>query len=1005
MADGPVMSRVARRLQPQPNLTSKTTMNKPPAQLVSLARAKPFPAGAAVALIIAAVIGIPAIQAQTAPTPPPEEEEVVTLSPFQVDASRDVGYQAQNTLSGSRLNTPLKDTAAPISIFTKEFLSDIGATQLGDIVEWGVGSKVYFDEDEQNENNRIANPTRIKTRGQLASTGRNYYEWVLTVDTYNTERIELSSGPNSVLFGLGSPGGIFNTQIKRARADRTFGEITNRIDSEDSVRTTADYNQVIVPDKLALRLNLLKGESETWRRFEFDDPERFHIAGTWWLARNTALSAEYEGGTHNKLVGRSWSTRVRAQRWIAARAAGETGQFEDGWIAEPWAADGSGNNGKFTQYGKGKVPPLPDTMGQVNGAHLSLNTATGELLNLRGHTRAQDRSFSGLRSSFDDPFVPDNAVLSGPNVNQLEKLRTTTVSFEHKLLDNLFVELGYNYQHTNFSSNDWQQNFDVLQIDTNNRLPDGSLNPNAGRPYIESAPRRGFHEIDRETYRALLSYELDLTKKNRWLGSHRFAALYETTEVDNLAEPNSRLVVADRSATGFNAKEAENTANHIWFRKYVDLDKPDEFFWPGSQELAGVLISQGQNNGLDVTTEWVNAVTSASSHDDLDSWMGVMQNYWFSGRLITAFGIRREDLEQTNAKGERNAEGEFVLVPGGASLDLTNTARTYSAVLHLTPEGRFSVFYNRGENFRLPRLDQNVIGLDRPPIGTAESEDYGFKFDLFDGRVAGSILYYETDGQNLTNNAGLVPQNAINRIWDTLGDNGIITPEEALSRHVLQNSTVSDEESEGYELSLIANPTRSLRLMLVASRNETVGSSAGDELVAYLAEHGPTLFQDPTLLTSSGITIAEERADIEESVISDFQDRNGLAPRGQSKYGVNFRANYTFGGDFLKGFSAGGGVQWRSRPVIGQTPGLSGDPTRVARYGKSYHTEFLNFGYRGKFDFRNKSIVYRLQLNVDNVFQDEGDFIVTKLDTDSGVPTQYRFREPRKYSLTTTLEF
>lgn len=974
-------------------------MNITPPQPLPHARAKPFPAGVALMLIIAAFMGTASMQAQTAPAP--GSEEVVTLSPFQVDTSRDIGYQAQNTLSGSRLNTPLKDTAAPISVFTKEFLSDIGATELGDVVEWGIGSQVYFDEDEGNENNRITNPTRIKTRGQFASTARNYYEWVLTVDTYNTDRIELSSGPNSILFGLGSPGGIFNTQTKRALAGRTFGQISNRIDSYGSVRTTLDYNQAIIPDTLALRLNLLKGQSETWRRFEFDDPERFHVAGTWHLARNTTLSAEYEGGTHHKLRGRSWATRVRAQRWIAARLAGEVEAFEDGWIAEPWAADGSGNNGKFTRYGN----KLPDTMGQTNPTFLSFNTATGELLNLRGQTRTQDRSFSGLRSSFDDPFVPDDAVLSGPNVNQLEKLGTTTVSFEHKLLDNLFLELGYNDQGTTFSTNDWQQNFDVLQIDTNNRLPDGSLNPNAGRPYIESAPRRGLRKIDRETYRALLSYELDLRKKSRWLGSHRFAALYETTEVDSVARPNSRLVVADRSAPGFNKNNAFNNANRIWFRKYVDIDDPDEFFWPGFQELAGVPISQGQNNGLEVTTEWVGAATAASSRDDLDSWMGVMQNYWFSDRLITAIGVRREDLEQTNAKAVRNEEGEFVLEPGGEALDLTNTARTFSAVLHLTPEAKYSLFYNRGENFRLPRLDQNIIGLDRPPVGTAESEDFGLKFDLFDGKVSGSVLYYDTSGQNLTANAGTTPQDAINLIWDTLGENGIITPEEALSRHVLQNATVYDEDSEGYELSLVANPTPSLRLMLVAARNETIGASAGDELVEYLAEHGPTLFQDPTLITSDGTTVAEERADIEEALVDRFQERNGLAPRGQSKYRVNFRANYTFREGRLRGFSAGGGVQWRSRPVVGQTPGLSNDPTRVARYGESYETVFLNFGYRGKFNFRNRSIGYRLQVNVDNVFQEEGDLIITKVDTDSGVPTQYRFRTPRTFSLTTTLEF
>ncbi len=43
---------------------------------------------------------------------------------------KDAGYQAATPPSGPRLNTSLKDTAAAISPFTKEFLDDIGATKL-----------------------------------------------------------------------------------------------------------------------------------------------------------------------------------------------------------------------------------------------------------------------------------------------------------------------------------------------------------------------------------------------------------------------------------------------------------------------------------------------------------------------------------------------------------------------------------------------------------------------------------------------------------------------------------------------------------------------------------------------------------------------------------------------------------------------------------------------------------------------------------------------------------
>ncbi len=59
--------------------------------------------------------------AQVAPVANPPTtagDKVIELSPFEVRAEDDSGYQAVNTTSGSRLATSLKDTAASISPFT-----------------------------------------------------------------------------------------------------------------------------------------------------------------------------------------------------------------------------------------------------------------------------------------------------------------------------------------------------------------------------------------------------------------------------------------------------------------------------------------------------------------------------------------------------------------------------------------------------------------------------------------------------------------------------------------------------------------------------------------------------------------------------------------------------------------------------------------------------------------------------------------------------------------------
>ena len=63
--------------------------------------------------------------AQPATTPASPTPEVVELSPFTVQGSDDVGYLARSSLAGTRLSQPLADTAAQVSVFTREMLEDL----------------------------------------------------------------------------------------------------------------------------------------------------------------------------------------------------------------------------------------------------------------------------------------------------------------------------------------------------------------------------------------------------------------------------------------------------------------------------------------------------------------------------------------------------------------------------------------------------------------------------------------------------------------------------------------------------------------------------------------------------------------------------------------------------------------------------------------------------------------------------------------------------------------
>lgn len=78
---------------------------------------------------------VPPAPAQSIPSPAPtvpaaKNDEVIELNPFTVNTTKDIGYLAENTLAGSRLNTKLRDTPAAVSVFTKEFIEDLGITDI-----------------------------------------------------------------------------------------------------------------------------------------------------------------------------------------------------------------------------------------------------------------------------------------------------------------------------------------------------------------------------------------------------------------------------------------------------------------------------------------------------------------------------------------------------------------------------------------------------------------------------------------------------------------------------------------------------------------------------------------------------------------------------------------------------------------------------------------------------------------------------------------------------------
>jgi outer membrane receptor protein involved in Fe transport len=173
--------------------------------------------------------------AQSAPTPPETpsdepEEEVVVLSPFEV-TSENEGYMAEDTLGGARTRTRLIDTPSSVSVITPKFLQDTGDTNSEALLRYTTSTEVagfYGNFSGMTsrgagvtgaaEGERLANPqalNRARGIGALDNT-RNYLLSSIPWDGYNISRVEIARGPNSFLFGVGSPSGISNVMTNNA---------------------------------------------------------------------------------------------------------------------------------------------------------------------------------------------------------------------------------------------------------------------------------------------------------------------------------------------------------------------------------------------------------------------------------------------------------------------------------------------------------------------------------------------------------------------------------------------------------------------------------------------------------------------------------------------------------------------------------------------------------------------------------------------------------------------
>jgi iron complex outermembrane receptor protein len=201
----------------------------------------------ALALAVGWLLAGTALDAQTAPAALATAEETITLTAFTVSTSNDKGYRASNSVSATRIDTPIKDLPFAVSAFTEQFLADIGTRDLTDVLKFAP-AVTSGSEGFSNGN------SFMMVRGFQSVPQRNGLYSPLYVDGSIIQRVEVVKGPASLFYGQIAPGGVVNYITKRA-SEKPSNSLSVQGGSYSYARTHLDVNQPVVSDRVFVRFN------------------------------------------------------------------------------------------------------------------------------------------------------------------------------------------------------------------------------------------------------------------------------------------------------------------------------------------------------------------------------------------------------------------------------------------------------------------------------------------------------------------------------------------------------------------------------------------------------------------------------------------------------------------------------------------------------------------------------------------------------------------------------
>lgn len=733
------------------------------------------------------------------------------MSPFTVTTEKDTGYQATSTLAGTRLNTPLKDIAASISVLTKDLFEDTASTKQAELLVYapsteitGVGGNYSGNADNAVGERRRAIPVnRIRGLAEADNT-RNYFYTRIPMDAYNTESVTINRGANAILFGLGSPAGIIETStVKPLFADSNRVQL--RFDQYGGARESIDFERTLFDKKLSLRLAAVHEDERYEQEEAFLRQKRLYGVLAYRPFKGTTVRASLEHGRNKQVLPRmnppldymqvfwTYNKVTRANNiWLPPFGAndGAEEQFQrlnalDGAFGPFFYNTGAffAQNGgpltdafpSFSDYS----PAAPAT--PVQYRFLGLRDPVG---NLFYSTRDPSIAGSPLNAFNKNPQILDrsifdyrNHMIDGSNSHTLLNFRALNASVEQLFLNgDAGIELTYDAQHVAtqwLDSNPW-----AVSLDVNQQTIDGRPNPNFGRPYLAMGGQAHRDVDDSENARATAFLKHDFSEKLGWFG--RILGKQQVTGF--YTDWNRRNFSIDAIPAVLDPTYFIGSSNNIGTRNL----SPVVYLGPSlaaASSAAGANFApvQGTIRYADNLTvralrgntwqtetykvyqypDWRNTASGVSkTRAEVLSWGEVWQGTWLDGSVISTVGWRHDEVKNytgnannmyDTATGARFINEPHVTLSQVAKSDLFSEG--YAVRLPQRWRGRLplgidaTLYYNSSENFQVTGFRQTIYGTPIEPQ-SGTTRDVGIGVDAFHGKLNFRVTKFKTVQQN-----------------------------------------------------------------------------------------------------------------------------------------------------------------------------------------------------------------------------------------------------------------